>query len=150
MVFEKDSADAPSFQNNYVQLSNCCFMKMIKIAPLLAAVLAVMSFTGARPETTLSGTKIYGNCSCENASNSPKVELTLNQDQTFRYLNSSDPAKKVDVFGRWEMKGKKVVLRADGGGTDFHSNWKFDKNEPCVLSRKGLEFIRLCDVEACK
>ncbi|MFN0215408.1 MAG: hypothetical protein ACKVT2_14215 [Saprospiraceae bacterium] len=127
-------------------------MHQFKIAILLPALLTIMSFTGV-PDSNevVLKTTIYGTCGCQDSSETvPKVELTLNSDYTFQYHNDSNPKQKVDVKGNWVMKGKKVVLQTDTNDKGFHKNWKFDKNQPCILSRKGLIFIRLCDIEMCK
>jgi len=127
-------------------------MQQIKAVLSLSALLVIMSFTGipASNEMILK-TTTYGSCACQNASEiTPKVELTLNPDHTFSYLNASNPAQKVDLKGSWKMSGKKVVLQADTAEKNFHKNWKFDNNQLCILSRKGLNFIRLCDIESCE
>ncbi len=116
------------------------------------ALLGVMSFTGIpdKDETILE-TVTYGTCGCEGAlSAASQVELTLHPDYTFHYINASDPAQKLDLTGNWVMQGKKVVLHLDGVETSFHNSWKLDKNQSCIVSRKGLNFVRLCNVKACK
>lgn len=126
-------------------------MQKIQASIFLLAMLGVMSFTGTpdKDETILE-TITYGTCGCGGkASTGPKVELTLQPDHTFHYLNTSDPVGKLDLKGQWVMHGKKVELQADGGKTNFHKSWKLDKNQSCIVSRKGLNFIRLCDVKAC-
>ncbi|MBC7778052.1 MAG: hypothetical protein H7246_21650 [Phycisphaerae bacterium] len=127
-------------------------MQQIKSTIFLAALLTIMSFSGIPVSNErIVKTTIYGTCSCQNASETtPKVELTLNPNHTFHYLNASNPAQKVDLKGNWAMSGKKVVLQADTAEKNFHKNWKFDKNQPCIVSRKGLNFTRLCDIESCK
>ncbi len=127
-------------------------MKKIKNVFFCAALLAAMSFNGipkaARP---ILETKVYGVCGCDTATTvGYKVELTLHPDHTFHYFDASNPAQKVDLSGQWVMNGKKVILQADGPEKGFHKTWKFDKNKPCILSQKGLGFIRLCDIAMCQ
>jgi hypothetical protein len=127
-------------------------MQKIQASIFLLAMLGVMSFTVVpdKDETILQ-TVTYGTCGCEGQpSTGPQVELTLQPDHTFHYINASDPSQKLDLKGQWVMHGKKVALQADGGKTNFHKSWKLDKNQSCLVSRKGLNFIRLCDVKACK
>ena len=114
--------------------------------------LTVMSFTGV-PCTNemILETKIYGTCGCENAVGTDlKIELTINPDHSFHYRNASNPSKKVDVKGNWSINGNMVVLQGDAAESNFHKTWKFDKKQPCIMSRKGLYFIRLCDIESYK
>jgi predicted transcriptional regulator len=124
-------------------------MKNVTTTLFSISLLAIF-FTNYHASTGagIAKTKVYGTCQCEGATpTASKVELTLNADQTFHYQNSSVPAKKVDISGNWSVNGKKIVLEA---ANNFRQNWKFDKNQSCVVTRKGLEFIRLCDIESCK
>lgn len=123
-------------------------MQKIKAVLFLPVLLVAMSFTD---DKMMLETKTYDVCGCEKATPaSPKIELTLRPDHTFHYENAADPSKKLNIKGSWEMNGQKVVLRAEATENGFHKNWKFDKNQPCIMSRKGLNFIRLCDIESCK
>lgn len=123
---------------------------MQKLSAILFA-LTVMSFTGVPSSNSSLETKTYGTCGCGIAvRTNQKVELTLNPDQSFYYLNASDPSQKVEVNGNWSMNGNKVVLQGNAIESNFHRVWKLEKDQPCITSRKGLYFIRLCDMEACK
>ena len=124
-------------------------MQAIKMLFLPLALLGTMSFTG-NPTTNdpILETKTYGICGSKGeVSNAPKVELTLRPDFTFHYINASDPSHPVDAKGVWVMQGKKVVLQADGAQNGFHKTWKLDTKTSCITSRKGLNFIRLCDLD---
>ena len=127
-------------------------MQRIQKSLLLLALLGVMSFTDVPDnDEVILETITYSTCSCEEApSTAPRVALTINPDHTFHYLNASDSAHPVDQKGDWVMQGKNIVLKADNSKSNFHKTWKLDKNRSCVVSRKGLNFIRLCDVKACK
>ena len=127
-------------------------MKKIKNILFCAALLAAISFNSI-PQTAapILETKVYGVCGCDTATTGEsKVELTLHPDHTFHYLDASNPAQKVDLSGKWAMNGKKVILQADAAEKNFHKTWKFDKNKPCIVSQKGLEFVRLCDIAMCQ
>lgn len=143
---------AAIFDSAFFHQSNFKFMQKFQTILFGSFLLAAMSFTGVPfSNQMLLETTTYGVCGCEKeAAASPKVELTLRPDYTFQYQNGSNPSKKINVTGTWEMNGQKVVLQADASENGFHKTWKFDKNQPCVVSRKGLNFIRLCDVESCK
>ncbi|MBK9014448.1 MAG: hypothetical protein IPM82_10365 [Saprospiraceae bacterium] len=123
---------------------------MQKFQAIIFAMIA-MSFTGV-PCTNemILETKIYGTCGCgNNVEADLKIELTINPDHSFHYRNVSNPSKKVDVKGHWSMNSNMVVLKGDDAESTFHNEWKFDKNQLCIQSRKGLYFIRLCDIESC-
>lgn len=126
-------------------------MQKIQLPLLLLALLGIMSFTDLPYKNGIVlETITYSTCGCETAqSSAPKVALTINPDHTFHYLNASDPAHPIDQKGAWVMQGKSIVLKSDAAKASFHKSWKLDKNQPCVVSRKGLNFIRLCDVKAC-
>ncbi len=128
-------------------------MKHFQVPFFCLALLGMMSFTGVPvQEKTILETVTYGACACEGqVSAGPQVELTLRPDHSFQYINTSDPSHKLDLSGHWIMQGKRVVLTDDSNAkTSFHSSWKLDKNQTCIVSRKGLNFIRLCDLKACK
>ncbi len=128
-------------------------MKHFQAPLFFLALLGMMSFTGVPiQEETILETVTYGTCGCEGqVSTAPQVELTLNPDHTFHYTNAADPGHKLDLNGNWTMQGKRVVLTNDSNTkTRFHSSWKLDKNQTCIVSRKGLNFMRLCNVKACK
>mgnify|MGYP003636376582 CR=1 FL=1 len=124
-------------------------MKNAKLSIGIVAVLVLMSFKSTEKETIKSGA--YGVCHCgDAATKSSKVELLINDDNTFHYFNNSDPSNKVDVKGKWEMKDNTIRLHDYDSETAIHNKWAIDKNENCLKSRKGLYFMRLCYLNACK
>ncbi len=128
-------------------------MKMLKSLLAIPVFIAIVSFTGVVPNTggAVLKTKTYGVCGCENdAPAQPKVELTLHADQTFNYQNASDAGNKINLKGTWESKGNKVLLQSGANENGFHKTWKQEKNGACIVARKGLNFVRLCDMELCK
>lgn len=72
--------------------------------------------------------------------------LTLNQDFTFHYINHSNPSQKVNVSGKWTFKGKTIRLQEYSSATQMPTEWKMAENYPCLKSRMGMEFTRLCRV----
>lgn len=127
-------------------------MQKFQATLFLLALLGGMAFSGGpEKDGTISEAVTYSVCGCEGAvSAGASVALTLQPDHTFQYLNASDPAHKLELKGQWVMHGKKVDLQADDAAVSFHKSWKLDKNQSCIVSRKGLNFMRLCDVKACK
>jgi hypothetical protein len=91
----------------------------------------------------------YGVCSGEGIRvESP--QLKLNADNTFYYLDSSDPGKKIEVTGTWVNNNGTVILKDYTSPYTFHTKWKMDKNGKCIKSHKGMTFYRLCDTGKCK
>lgn len=120
-------------------------------AILLLFAVSVLSFTGVPSNGIALARKTYGTCGFGNAASvEQKVALTLHPDQTFHYRNAADTSHPVEVNGHWNRNGNKVVLQGSNNESNFHRTWKIDKDQACVTSRKGLYFIRLCDIEACK
>jgi len=71
------------------------------------------------------------------------IKLTLNEDHTFTYTDFSNPSKKIDVSGNWELKRNVVVLTNYTSDYSFHTNWKIEQNGEIAKSRKGLCFYTL-------
>lgn len=111
-------------------------MKQVFKVSLVLAIFASLSFTKA-PEGYLTGT--YGVSKNDPA----KIELTLNEDHTFRYQDFSNPAKRIDVNGKWEVKGKFVILKNTTVSGSFHNKWKISRDGVVAKSRKGLTFYTL-------
>jgi len=89
----------------------------------------------------------YGVCALTEAeSKACSVELTLNTDNTFTYFDHSDEANKIDVSGKWTLQEGDVVLTDYPAGVKIHRIWKTDKDTPCLKSRKGTTFYRLCRI----
>ncbi len=112
---------------------------MIKTVKLLAACTVIIlcaSFTN-KALTGYIGT--YG----VSASDPAQIKLAIQADHSFYYQDFSVPAKKIIVNGHWTLKGKKVILNADGAVKKFHNVWTFEGNGEVARSRKGLTFYRL-------
>jgi hypothetical protein len=122
--------------------------KLILIAVCAASVIALSGYKKPRKNTFAFGT--YGVCDCDNAA--PKeamVELTVNEDYTFHYINNSDPAKKVNVDGKWQWEGERIVLGGYSSAYPINTKWSIDKNNACIKSRLAMNFTRLCKVKPC-
>ena len=78
------------------------------------------------------------------------IELSLNADGSFHYQNRFDPGHVVDVRGNWVRKGKGIVLEGYGEGVKIHRKWKLAGSDACLKSRKGLYWVRLCDLGTCE
>lgn len=112
-------------------------------------LLAILSFTAFKPKEQLQfKTGTYGACSFDNQ-NATKIELTINSDSTFRYYDNSNRANVADVKGKWTRKGNTILLKDFSSDRTVPDQWQIDKNEKCLKSRRGLEFIRICNLENC-
>ncbi len=120
------------------------------LLPLIAipAFLCLSATLPDRAHTTTFQTGTYGVCGCADETTvEAKLALTVKEDGTFHYTNSSDAANPIDRTGEWRMDGRKLVLTATG--TD-EQTWTLDKNDPCLRSRSGLLFVRLCRLKECR
>lgn len=92
-------------------------------------------------------TGVYGVCGCaEEAPGSSPIALTVNNDGTFHYVNATAPEHAIDNRGHWQLDGRKLVLTSEGGS---EQTWTLDKDDPCLRTRSGLTFTRLCRLENC-
>lgn len=120
--------------------------KLNIIMLVLLVGLAAMSFRD-RQETVLDINGTYGVCEGgEGASGG--FELTLNDDNTFRYVRQDAPEGGVNVSGKWTRSGNAILLSDYPADVSIHDRWKVD--EQCLKSRKGFEWTRLCKVKPCQ
>lgn len=125
-------------------------MKKI-ILPLSAALILITlaAFTLKEKLTLQTGT--YGVCSCDAPDVSASaIALKLNEDHTFGYTDQSDPQKKINLKGNWSQHNNIILLKDYTAAFAIHDKWSIDKNGKCIKSRVGLNFRRLCNVNACK
>ncbi len=97
---------------------------------------SLMSFINA-PEVKFAGTyNVYD-------SNTAIIELVLNEDMTFTYVDHSNSNKKIDVSGTWEVKNNHILLKNYESEYSFHDKWKIEKNGMVAKSRHGITFYTL-------
>ena len=108
----------------------------IQIAFIAALLFILSSFINS---TSSGFTRVYGV-----SENDPSaIELTLNEDKTFTYKDFSNPSKKIDVKGNWELKNKHIHLVNYNSEYSFHAKWKIVKDGMVAKSRKGMTFYSL-------
>ena len=120
--------------------------KLNKIMWVLLLGLTTMSFRD-RQESDIAINGTYGVCDCSEET-SLVFELTLNDDNTFRYVRQDAPGDVVDVRGKWSRSGNTILLKEFPADVSIHDRWKVD--DQCLKSRKGFEWTRLCQVKPCK
>ena len=74
----------------------------------------------------------------------PTLQLKINEDYTFHYIDESRSDEKINVSGKWSQKGNKILLEDFGSKKGIPVKWELDKNQPCVRGRQGMKFIRIC------
>ena len=110
--------------------------KNIQTSFIAALLLTLSSFVNSTP-TEFTG--VYGV-----SENDPsQIELTLNEDKTFSYKDFSNPSKKIDVNGNWELKNKHIHFINYSSVYSFHSKWKIVDHGKVAKSRKGITFYTL-------
>ncbi len=124
--------------------------KTILISAFFVAI-ATVALAGDPPTKKLNPkTGTYGVCNCGGVNeNSVRVELTINEDNTFSYFDNSNPSKKIDTKGTWTIDNNAVILKDQDPGTSIQTKWAIDENEKCLKSRKGLSSTRLCHLKSC-
>ena len=126
-------------------------MKTEKLILIAVCAFSVITLSGyKKPNKSNFAFGTYGVCDCDNAA--PKetmIELTVNDDYTFHYVNNSDPAKKVNVAGKGQWEGERIVLTDYLSAHPINTKWSVDKNDPCIKSRLAMNFTRLCKIKPC-
>lgn len=117
----------------------------------LAVILALFCLSATMPEARIATTfqtGTYGVCDCaDEASTAGKLALTVNEDGTFHYVDGTNAGNPIDRHGEWSMDGRKLTLTTTGAN---EQTWTLDKNDPCLRTRSGLLFRRLCRLEECR
>lgn len=106
---------------------------------LFSLCIGLMAFQSSSPATQVK-TGTYSYTSDADA----QLLLQLNNDNTFRYVNITNPAQPIDLSGRWSLTGRVIVLGAYDENVKIANSWKIDKNDNCLRSRHGLLWTRLC------
>jgi len=110
--------------------------RILKTTLSLLFLATLFSFTTIDKESIVG---VYGVCESDPSA----IQLTLNDDQTFTYRDHSNPNKRIDVQGNWELKNKNVVLTNYTSDYSFHTKWKIDQDGKVAKSKKGLTWYTL-------
>jgi len=114
-------------------------MKALKITIAGLVILISQSFTFE------SNNLIFGSYGVTN--NDPsKIELVINEDHTFTFKDYSNPNKRINASGTWEMKKDFVILKSSNSKYSYHTKWKVYDNGSRAKSRNGLAFYTLCKI----
>jgi hypothetical protein len=122
---------------------------MKKTYLFLSFMMISLGLSSTKPPIKLV-TGTYGVCSFAGQDeNSNKIEITLNDDHSFRYIYHTG-GKPIDAKGTWELKGNTVILTAVTKNSGITKKWKIDGSYACISSRKGLCWTRICHLNDCK
>ncbi|MBF9223014.1 hypothetical protein [Hymenobacter ruricola] len=114
---------------------------MKRLFPALLLLLGALSASRAdNPPTLVPGT--YGVHATGPATALPT--LTLRPDFTFRYANPSGAARPQELAGTWALAGDQLVLTSPNAAKPM--KWRLDPSGPCLTTRQGLCFTRLCQL----
>jgi hypothetical protein len=116
-------------------------MTIFKWLFLLAIPLCLgAAFTNPSPAGTYSVYK-------DDAQQQILEQLILRPDNTFSYIDHSNPSKMLDISGQWTYHKGAIHLNAGNEKPSFRNKWRFNAKKLSIYSRKGLEFRRLCQVQ---
>lgn len=110
--------------------------------------LLLTGFTGAN-QLTGSGDPVgkYGVCLTDGTqAHVLTVELTLNPDNTFTYVDNSNDDEKINITGTWSLYEGDIYLANYPAGIKIFRIWKAEKNFAAIKSRKGTAYYRLCRI----
>lgn len=111
----------------------------------LCMAVCILSYASDKPKAPAGGS--FGTCSCNGGNRT--IELNLNDDATFKYIDNSDPAHARTINGTWVMKSGKMLLTANDGNRSFHRRWKYTADGKCIKSRYGMNWMRICVLSPC-
>lgn len=87
----------------------------------------------------------YGVCSVEKEEAHPiALELILQTDNTFSYVDNTNPDDKIRVSGKWSIHDGDIILSDYPSVVKIMRIWKPEKDGSAMKSRKGTAFYRLC------
>jgi hypothetical protein len=90
------------------------------------------------------GTYTVNSCTQPISGTHQQIVLTIKEDHTFQLLDQTNLSKPIKTNGTWENNKNVILLKDYQSQFPIHSKWKIDPNYPCVKSRLGLEFTRIC------
>lgn len=114
-------------------------MRSFLIIALTPVLLTMSSFSEVESEEV---TGSYGVCDCNSAS----LKLELHKEGTFSY---SDPDHSIEINGKWIRKKGAIQLSEYNSDCKIPNRWNVKKKGTALISRKGLAFYRLVNLDHC-
>ena len=124
-------------------------MKKLLLPALALLFLTLSSLANKKANPFTPGTYGVSDCIGTASATEPMIELTFNADNTFTYVDNTDPDKKLNLNGNWENKKGKILLTNYKCDWAIHHTWTVDDNQKCIKSRCGLNWLRICLVKGC-
>ena len=115
-------------------------MKRLLFISAIFISFTLLSFQASKDSTAVTGS--YGGSQIDGV---VSIQLDINDDGSFRYINNTRTDNPVDVTGTWESNGSKIYLKNEDKEVKMPKKWKLDSKSPCLKASTGLQFIRLCD-----
>ena len=117
-------------------------MKNLQKLLFVSLIISSFSFIGIDDETkTVTG--VYGVNDVENIT----LQLSLQEDFTFEYIDHSSSKNPIDAKGTWSINKGVITLNSNNADLEFHKKWKTDGDCQCLKARKGMSFYRLCQID---
>lgn len=116
---------------------------MRPLFPLLAIVLFCSTANAQSNPIEKSFNKKYL-FETQQGSNTLKIELALNEDNTFNFYDNTNINKVVDISGVYKIKGNKIHLMEYTTSYPVAKVWRMKKNGNVACSRNRFVFTRIC------
>lgn len=78
---------------------------------------------------------------------SPLIQLQLNEDNTFTFIDNSNPKEHIKAEGEYIVNGRSIKLFNYNSTHPISRFWKKDKKYNCIKSRKGMKWTRICGTD---
>lgn len=106
-------------------LSAALFLSFSKVEPTKESVSVNYSFTKSGSAEVL-------------------IQLKLNSDNTFLFIDNSNPKKHISTEGKYILKGHAIKLYDYDSKLPIAEKWTMEKKYACIKSRKALTWTRIC------
>lgn len=119
-------------------------MQKLSLFGTLVLALSALSFQWSNSSTDkLPAIGHYGVCST--SPGAEVLQLKLNDNYSFTLIDHTRAKKPIEVSGKWTNDGRSIKLSEYGESVSIPQRWNLTKNYPCITTRQGMKFIRLCD-----
>ena len=95
--------------------------KTILFSAILVMVVSLMSFDNIKSESIKADYSFT-----RSQDESPLIKLQLNEDNTFEFIDLSNPNKIIDTKGKYTLKGNRVKLYDYDAQYSISNSWRID------------------------
>jgi hypothetical protein len=115
---------------------------------LLALSWALTSYISESESSFKAG--VFSACTCaDNQAYKSQIKVSFMADNQFEIIDTRNPSVVATTVGTWEISKKQHIQLFPKNEMNFSDKWKLEKDGTCIKSRKGLNWIRLCNIEQC-